>query len=791
MEIYLLRSWKRLSNSSNPRYLKARVIKHIQFSLSTGSKQLDNCITCNSNDFRSSIADQLAVKFFDRASMLIDPRQYTIEQRWSEELQLFEVNVKILYFGKNILNRRFSHRNFIGLDDEEVAVFATDIEDNDELLYEAEDINNNREVVVFTLARSRIEINDCKGKIYLRYGYYDTNILHLTTEPTPLHQIFWNWRRTITQPQTVINPIMVASTFSSLCQGLFDSLAKIIRQREEGNYECGTEEELLLFDIEHIKMITHQLNICRELLIVNPAAVRPVDNEHLNNYMDLVVRKLEFLQILDLMDKSVQRNDLKEFIRLAKTVTRKDLGELGQLSSTRLEYDPNNSIFSIDKERVIKLLTDENILSDYDQFSKHADEEKESSNNFLPNHFWRRLRCHNIYSATLSVINKIFESETPLKNSPYMRIYPLLRNRHFDLDEEDKKISFLVKEALFNNRKYDFKLENSLIYVRESRVGVIPTSNWRQASLVCPNIFPKQYMKFIPENPYLVMVHSVDNSYRQHLSVLIPDGLNHSSENQRPVGIWYSIETLFKFIEYVGKTADDDNWLVVVTEEAATTEKYLSFLRRDDDIKKFKEYYMVSVKQLLPNRKEHEIVANDRYKITKSNLFFIRDNLILGINQPQVLESSSKIYRDFYLYRLTINTRQAHSEAVKTLAVQLDLLHRHLREDKLELGKGSIYDQDKAQECKFFRYSPNTYLYLSCSKINKEIQVFACVLSPTVKIFEVVGLTKSLTSRLMRGWELSALMISAAWDPNKRILAATKVDSQLSKPSSLFYFKLE
>jgi len=728
----------------------------------------------------------------------LDPHEYTLEQEWKEEEQVFSVTLKIFYFGKEIFNGGFKDKNFLGIETDSLKRLGEEIISGVNSRLTSEQINTSRQPVSFSVGKGRLKIKDSKGTIYMKYGHFDTNILHLTREPSPLHYLFWERKEEIGSQNPTIDHLKTAGYFFDLCCDLFQSLQSTFKLIQGGEIS-GIEEERL-FDYEFTKLVVHQVNMIRKIIEKSTTLDKPEEeNEYVRWHIRTIAKQLDFLNILDPMENHLQSNNIKEFLALARTVGEEDICELRLLSSTRALENYQYPIITFDTDKVISLLTQTNTLADYQSFLDESKEENKLDSGVLPTMFWRRLRCHNLLPKINTVISKIILANTPLKTYTTTRIYPLLGGRHLDVTEEDKSIPIMVKEAKFNNRRYDFKFDSGILSVRESAIsipGMTVPGNWRKASSVSNTVSSKKAIELLPENPYLLMIHSKNNTYIKQMTVLVSDGLNHKMEDNEPVGIWYETVTKYNFSEYIGKTTTDD--LILLTSGEDNENQYLSFLKRNDADYTFQEVHCGNVTNLFPVRKEIKVDKNMEGRIGKSNLFFVCDNLLLGVHQPDILETSTVYYRDLHLFKYTMNNTnqsQATTPVVDLLSgsgpVKLEQLHVLQSEEPIVMGRDSPYDEDSIHHCRFFRYSKSVYLYLSCSQVSKKIHVFACVISPRVNIFRVESLTTSLTSRLMHDYKFTSFDIKAGWDAKRKVLTMAKVDARISRPVRLYFFKLE
>jgi len=598
-------------------------------------------------------------------------------------------------------------KNFLGFETEVLRKIGGGINSSHITRLQPEQINTSRQPVSFTIGRGRLKITDSKGTIYMKYGYYDDKILHLTKEPSPLHYLFWEINKDFGKPNLTFSHLKTAGYLFELCCDLFQSLQSTFKLIGSGEIS-GIEEEKL-FDYEHTKLFVHQLNMFRKIIEKVNTDEQPEDKKYVGSYMSIVVKRFDFLSILDPLYDYLQSGNIKEFLTLARTVSEEDLSELKLLSNMLGQESCPYSPLRFDKDKAIDLLTQTNTIADYQSFLDESIQEDKQDSGILPQLFWRRLRCYDLLSKVTTVISKIILANTPLRTHPTTRIYPLLGGRHLDATEEDKSISIMVKEAKFNNRKYDFKFDNDVLSVRESAIsmpGMKVPGNWRKASSVSTTVNSNNQIRLLSENPYLVIVQCKYKAYTNHISFLVPDGLKHKLDDNQPVGIWYEVITKYKYLEYIGKTASDD--LIILTSGEDLEDQNLSFLKRNDADCTFKEVHCSNVKDLFPVRKDILVDKHMEGRIAKSDLFFVCDDLLLGVHQPDILETSFVFYRDLHLFRYTmnnINNPQATTHTVDLLSgsgpVKLEKLHELQSEEPIVMGRDTPYEQEIFQDCIF------------------------------------------------------------------------------------------
>jgi hypothetical protein len=159
-------------------------MKQITVSLSTGNKNIDNCLSGSCSNNSDYINGQVSITMAEKSPDYLDPHEYTLEQEWKEEEQVFSVTLKIFYFGKEIFNGGFKDKNFLGIETDSLKRLGEEIISGVNSRLTSEQINTSRQPVSFSVGKGRLKIKDSKGTIYMKYGHFDTNILHLTREPS-------------------------------------------------------------------------------------------------------------------------------------------------------------------------------------------------------------------------------------------------------------------------------------------------------------------------------------------------------------------------------------------------------------------------------------------------------------------------------------------------------------------------------------------------------------------------------------------------------------------------------
>jgi len=774
MEIYLFRSWKRLSSSTNPRHLRARLKKKIEVSMSTGVPALDSNIAYFTTVQNEDLNGQIDLKLEPEFGKLLCPNKYVIVQQRNPEKNEFEFSLTVTRKGEKIFEGTMVDKRFLGLSDKTINEILTEIEWENEGQPTVEQISNSAERLEFTIHKEAVEIKDSVGSAYFGYTCYERGIYYLSVEFNPLHYIFWSEQRKLVEGDFNLNASKVATSyFGDLCFGLIeaakDRLAKFISR--------GLDISLIgnWIDMDYLLTYLDAIVTYREYLRWTPQPEQIGDADRQKKYMD-AVRDVD--QVLDKIAKSydyLKLNNIPLFVKHFTDLSNSDVEIFNILGD---DYEINiDNCYHLNTEKVSEMFKKSGIIEDLKESARQREIVEAAYKQSGAAFFWRRLHTYRLVPSISELAMKIILKTTPTKLEESSRVYPLnLKKKTRDL-EEDRTTKDLIKDIKLEDGKYwDAKLENKLVWIRESATSTRKEGLWEMVASSAIGLTDDN-CKLICIGSHIA-IQKNDNQSLMCLHVLVANKQTSEKDLTSPKWIWYNLSTTHEISKPIGQLPDGT---IVLLTNSHTDESFITFSRRDDDRKVMDTFQEISILNLFPNDRLQQVEGEDNNSLYTS-IFLLNGDLLSAIKlRDKFKDRNITIWKVADVKSQTIVKGKADGMIEK-------LAEYHERvEDSIEDYYGYRYELQDC--CTFFKFSSKLYFFVNYSYVFKNLFVYAFQQGTPSKITCLANLSKAISSK--------ASIFTQPYSPvyprysrSSRRLVIIKPAEQMDQPLQLFYFRL-